>query len=242
MEIKTIYKEVANEEKNGTELYFETIPTKAEREELKRNGYRWHSVKKCWYRKNTSEVKKAVENPAIELGVEKMENSYTGYGWRGVNSRKNYTMKEIAKIIKSELKRKYNDCTFSVTTGGNAYCSTLDVCLMKSKENPFEEYETAVNDSEFQRYLWDKSEETKEQCKQDLKNSLSSGYMQVNEFHIDKSYKLSKFGKELFTYIKELSDSFNFDDSDGMIDYFHRGFYDSYSIGKWDKKFELVTE
>lgn len=50
MNIKTNYKEVKNEEKNGIELYFEGIPTVEERNELKTNGFKWHGVKKCWYR------------------------------------------------------------------------------------------------------------------------------------------------------------------------------------------------
>ena len=168
-----------------------------------------------------------------------MENSYTGYGWKGVNSNKGYSMKERAKLIKGELKRKYSDCTFSVTKGGNAYCNTLEICLMKSSRNPFADFETAVKSETFVRYLWGKNEETQEQCKQDLKRNLESGYIQVNNYD---SYYLSEFGKELFKFMQDLSDSFNFDDSDGQIDYFHCGFYDSFSIGKWNKKFELINE
>lgn len=50
MNIKTNYKEIRNEEKNGIELYFESIPTPEERKELKENGFRWHGLKKCWYK------------------------------------------------------------------------------------------------------------------------------------------------------------------------------------------------
>lgn len=245
MKIETVYREVENKEKQGIELYFDTIPTKAEREELKANGFRWHNVKKCWYKKvtndNSKNMKTQNEKSAIQLGVEKMEHSYTSYGWKGVNSNKGYSMKEIAKIIKQELQKKYSDCTFSVVKGGNAYCDTLDVCLMTSKRNPFQDYEVAVKDENFERYnIWGKSETEQEQAKRYLKESLAGGYIQVNEFDIERSYKLSSFGKELFTYAKNLCDSFNFDDSDGMIDYFHRGFYDSFHIGKWNKKFELI--
>lgn len=50
MNIKTNYEEKRNEEKNGIELYFETIPTSEEREELKKNGYKWSKFNKCWYK------------------------------------------------------------------------------------------------------------------------------------------------------------------------------------------------
>ena len=50
MNIKTKYEERRNEEKNGLELYFETIPSPEEREELKKNGYKWSKFNKCWYK------------------------------------------------------------------------------------------------------------------------------------------------------------------------------------------------
>ena len=52
MEFKTSYIKKENKEKNGVELYFEGIPTPEERTELKNNGYKWHSMKKCWYKSN----------------------------------------------------------------------------------------------------------------------------------------------------------------------------------------------
>lgn len=62
MNIKTNYKEVRNEEKNGIELYFQSIPTPEERKELKENGYKWHGVKKCWYRsENYTKTEKKAE-------------------------------------------------------------------------------------------------------------------------------------------------------------------------------------
>ena len=55
--IKTNYKQVENTEKNGIELYFDEIPTKEDREILKTNGFRWHNVKKCWYKSNNTTTK-----------------------------------------------------------------------------------------------------------------------------------------------------------------------------------------
>lgn len=49
MELKTNYKTIENKEKNGIELYFDSIPTYQERQQLKENGYKWHNQKQCWY-------------------------------------------------------------------------------------------------------------------------------------------------------------------------------------------------
>lgn len=67
MNIKTNYKEVKNEEKNGLELYFEAIPTPEERNELKANGYKWHGVKKCWYKsENYTKIEKKAEKTEVK--------------------------------------------------------------------------------------------------------------------------------------------------------------------------------
>lgn len=42
-----------NTEYDGIEVYFTSKPSQETRDALKAAGYRWHSVKKCWYAKRT---------------------------------------------------------------------------------------------------------------------------------------------------------------------------------------------
>lgn len=42
-----------NTEHDGIEVYFTSKPSQATRDALKAAGYRWHSVKKCWFAKRT---------------------------------------------------------------------------------------------------------------------------------------------------------------------------------------------
>ena len=252
MDLKTSYKEVENIEKQGIELYFNEIPAKEDRDILKANGYRWNNAKKCWYiRKNKKEVKP--QAPTIKLGVEDMEHSYSGYGWQGVNSKNEFkTTAEMAKAIKQELKRLFPEATFSVTTEGNAYYTGVNVYLMKSTKNPFEEYENILQSEGFKDHLarqvyyyygttGEKAEYYEKQEKEALKRRLESGHMQVNQYHIKDDYELSEYGKNILQYVKDLLDSFNYDDSDSMTDYFNCGFYEHISIGKWDRPFELIA-
>lgn len=44
-----------NQELNGIELSFEKKPSAAMLEEIKKQGFRWHHVKKIWYAKQTAE-------------------------------------------------------------------------------------------------------------------------------------------------------------------------------------------
>ena len=58
-----------NTEHNGVEVYFPGKPADSVREALKRAGYRWHSVKKCWYATRTEErlqvLRDATEHAAL---------------------------------------------------------------------------------------------------------------------------------------------------------------------------------
>lgn len=44
-----------NNDLDGIEVYFNSKPEQATRDALKSAGYRWHSVKKCWYAKRSEE-------------------------------------------------------------------------------------------------------------------------------------------------------------------------------------------
>ena len=253
MNIKTNYKIVKNEDKKGVELYFEEIPTKEEREELKANGYKWHIQKKCWYIKENKQ-KEQVE--PIKTGIkENPRFNYNQGAWEGINYSSNLSLKDIAKIIKNEIKRKYPEATFSITTEYYSGGQSLHINLMKSTKNPFNSFEKAIEEADgkgdyYNRIyahpekwhgLTEKEIEESEKNKQALKRRLQNGYMQINHYNIKNDYELSEYGKKILQDIASLADSFNFDDSDGMIDYFHTNFYMHLNIGKWNKKFELIN-
>lgn len=64
-----------NEEKNGVELYFSSIPTTQTRTQLKENGFRWSKFKKCWYAKQkdqTIQFAKELTNTVDTVEVEEV--------------------------------------------------------------------------------------------------------------------------------------------------------------------------
>lgn len=77
--ITTAFRAEKNEEKNGVELYFEAIPTAKERETLKKQGYRWHNVKKCWYKKITATASTTKTKTKHSLKVGDILASSWGY-------------------------------------------------------------------------------------------------------------------------------------------------------------------
>lgn len=86
MEIKTKYIEKINEEKQGKELYFESIPTAQERKQLKESGYKWHNVKKCWYIKLSKEHKSINKNTIKNyLNIKIGDIFYSSWGYEQTN-------------------------------------------------------------------------------------------------------------------------------------------------------------
>lgn len=90
---------VLNNEHNGIELYFGEKPSKNIIDMLKANKFRWHSIKKCWFAKNTEnnmlvaenisngkieiiENKKVEEN---ELGIKVGDIFYMSWGYEQTN-------------------------------------------------------------------------------------------------------------------------------------------------------------
>lgn len=156
---------------------------------------------------------------------------YTGHGWEGINYKDNLGIKEIAQNVRKVLKQQYPECKFSVTIERYSGGQSMDIRLMVA---PFDVFvEPNINlvplhqrdrqpDSETLKY-W--------------KDEIERGHYQVNNYYIKDSYRLTEKAKEVMIFANKLAESFNFDDSDGMIDYFHTNFYLHLAIGKWDKPF-----
>lgn len=115
-DIKKECKIVINKEKNGEELYFENKPEYENIKILKKNGYKWHNSKKCWYRKLNYK------------GTDKEKKNYLGinigdifcYSWGYEQSNINYFevvgLKGTKQIIIREISYEITE-----TTGFESY-------------------------------------------------------------------------------------------------------------------------
>ena len=50
-----------NDEHNGIEIYFDSMPSDEVREKLRENGWRWFRAKKCWYTRRSDQALKLAE-------------------------------------------------------------------------------------------------------------------------------------------------------------------------------------
>ena len=165
---------------------------------------------------------------------EKPRFNYSGHGWEGKMYRDDFTTKDIAENIRYILKKQYPKCKFSVSKQSYSGGSSISVALIKSDKNPF-----AIPNIEVcqKSSLYGTAEEKLASWKLTLEN----GHHGINQFYIKNDFYLNDFGQEIMIFANDLINSYNFDDSEAMIDYFHVNFYSHLSIGKWDKPFELLT-
>lgn len=167
----------------------------------------------------------------IQTGVEIKETAestrsqfYTEFGWEGSNHSWNRSLKEVAQIVRSYVKEKYPTYKFSVRTSYASMCQELQVDL---KESPIEIYKTFEELTEadkndlmrkmrynhlFNLNCWN-DEELKAEFKR-IWNERGNFYKCLNEV-------TQAVIEDVDSFVK----SYNYEDCDGMIDYFHVDFY-----------------
>ncbi len=155
----------------------------------------------------------------IQKGEYKAPDGYTPNAWTGVNCPrgKHLPVKEVAGYIRRYIKNdpELNACKWSITTESYSGGQSLTVALMAG---PFDAF----------------SDEWKEKHPYEVEH----GHTQ----HGDSKGVATCEAFRVISKVKEFAMSYNYDDSDGMIDYFDRGFYDHYHIGKWDKPFVRIAK
>ena len=153
----------------------------------------------------------------IPHGIYKDPDGYTPNAWIGSNCPKDrfISVKEVAGYIREYIKSdpELRACKWSVTTETYTGGQSLTVSLMAG---PFDVF----------------SEEWKEQHPYDVEH----GYTQHGDY--EKAVTPEAF--RVISKVKAFAMSFNHDDSNGMIDYYDRGFYDHYEVGKWNKPYTKI--
>ncbi|MCP1159398.1 LPD29 domain-containing protein [Bacillus infantis] len=118
-----------NEELNGIELYFNTKPQQNILSELKSNGFRWSNFKKCWYTKqsekafqvaNTLTGYEEVAAPETTKEVKQTKakkvnmSLWEATQWTEIEVNSKQDIKDIAKEVRSHIKKRFPQCKFSV--------------------------------------------------------------------------------------------------------------------------------
>lgn len=172
--------------------------------------------------------------------------NYTQHAWEGEKYRKNENLygSSLSKAIRMELKEQLPNCKFSITKETYSGGQAINVNLMSANFNPFneltEEIMEKIKDNcrrSFGNFWESQLEQSIENYK---KTTTEKMYEQINHYYVKESIYLTEKAKEVINKALNIINSYNFDDSDSQIDYFHTNFYLHMSIGKWDKPFQLI--
>ena len=137
---------------------------------------------------------------------------YTQNRWEGSRYESRLTTKEIAARIRTYAKERWPQYTFSIRIESGSMCSSIYVILMAGPEPAF----ISVSKSEERKYY----------------STIASC--------IDRAE--SELTANVFTALKDVTEymnSYRYDDSDGMFDYFDTNFYTHVGVGKWDKPYQV---
>lgn len=221
---KKMCKVLAVTTENGTkgiELYFESKPAAEVLERIKGAFFRWHRVKKCWYHKDTPEARKI----AAELGDETAsgaaaaeQNSATGTGRKA----------KTATSKKPKLAPLFERCDLASIPAHPTNLANKEIAAQVRahlKERfPEVKFSLRCRDSGYTGAIDGEiiaSPYGREHIMKDRYTGEPDrwGYMQ-------NSPELEAVLKYFDAYLQ----SYNYDNSDYMTDYFDVGFYGNFSI------------
>jgi DNA polymerase sigma len=157
---------------------------------------------------------------------------YTENGWAGSRFNPNLPLRDIALMVRRYVKEVYPTWKFSVRTEYYSGGCSLHVALTEAPENIF--IDSRVKEAALsKRRLYGSDEEAIKCCQE----TVTSGYIS----NWDCYYKwMSDKAVTVLEDVENLVNSYRYNDSDSMIDYFDTNFYPFFDIGKWDKPLKIV--
>jgi len=218
-QLKNNYKELlkANHPDNGGDL-----------ETMQDINCEYDALFAIWKRKEASTL---TEEQQKETGASTRAHFYSAYGWAGSRYNSNLTLKEISKIVKNYTKEQYPTCKFSVRTKYASMCQELIVSI---KEFPAKMYKTGddlrkekidYNDSEISLVLRRMSANDifTLTCWND--DEFIAAYEKALDLRPDFYGIPTEYFKSVIEDVDAFVNSYNYDDSDSMTDYFDVNFY-----------------
>lgn len=191
-----------------------------------------------------------------ERGIRPRKDSYGHPGaWEGINSDKGLSNKEIAKAVQDAMKKKYPNTKLTRSTAGY---DSVEITIASSSEpivvsnNDIDKmgYSDFGRLSSSNGFDWwakenvpgykERAEYSIEDVRKYAKTLLKEQFKGTSVSQ--DAWYLTEYGKNLVKDIQRELNSYNYDDSNGMVDYFNSGFYDDITLGKWNKPFESVDK
>ncbi|MBQ5824627.1 MAG: hypothetical protein IIW48_07430 [Clostridia bacterium] len=246
----TFYEIKKNDQYNSNEVYFNGKPSEEVRNALKGLKMRWNRAKCCWYGYATENaiISAITCNTAADDFGGTVSDGYLGAtAWNGNHSGKYLHGKELSKAVRESFK-------IAGVKGVSVSCKTyaggqnLTITVKVNSSDFISESEFVANyqvctsgwiytslkgecihvDEYFGRMTAEEQQKTREVAARCEYQKYTQREQSLNQYYLSE-YKMftPEFAAKL-QLINRIILSYNYDDSNGMVDYFNTNFY--YSI------------
>lgn len=161
--------------------------------------------------------------PTTETADSTRTHFYTQNGWAGSKYDSSRSTKEVAALVRAYVKEIYPTYKFSVRYSHASMCSEVHVELVNAPSEIYKQFEELTQEERF--WVWQRAEN----------NSWVKPFRCLDDEHmaiLKKAYEEHTFLKRYTEVVQSVIDdidrevnSYRYDDSDGMIDYFSTNFY-----------------
>lgn len=168
---------------------------------------------------------KTAEQPTTETAESYRSEFYTENGWKGDRYDSNRSLKEIAQLVRAYIKEFYPTYKFSVRTKYASMCQELHVDMLEAPARIFKTFEELTEEdiNEIRRKMvrnnvFTLNSWSREELRAEFERIWSAP---DGDFYKCVTEQIRETAKAVDAYVN----SYNFDDCDGMIDYFNVNFY-----------------
>ena len=187
-------------------------------------------------------------NTEYEAGGETFDGYMGAVGWKGKNADAHLSVAEIAKIIKSQFRKKFPGYKISARS---ERASRIDILITVPRSNLMSKDEF-IKEAVYNPYKmckngyhrigcydangqWEEhqSDDFSHMSDEERADFFSRYYDYTLDKYTNQEYSKLNYGVEPIPlidnsplkYVHDLMDSFNYDDSNAMVDYFDTNFY-----------------
>lgn len=220
-----------NQELNGVEIYFNSKPIQDIINQLKENKFRWNGLKKCWYAKqsnNTIAIAEAMTNGNITDGEAQLQAPKAKATKKALSLYDRLQFKE-GSTDTSKYHWRYTGSNY---TGLSVKETAKEIRSILKKQFPEVKFSVTSDYSKISILI-----------KESPYSNIEPEYNPeiTNYMRREEEKQLNKELYAILDYCKSLLNSYNYDDSDSMTDYFNTHFYTNVSID-YDYKQTEQTE
>ena len=238
------YRIEKNAQYNSNEIYFESKPAAEVLTALRGLKMRWNPKKGCWYGfAAQNDILAAIGEHDNELGGTISDGYLGATRWDGNKSGKYLHGAELSKAIREELKRQgIKGCSVSCKTYSGGQSVRVKVATTAADFVDRDEY---INNYSYKDLGYWLVTEDGEQIHRDkwftldadeqqrtLRSHAARSYdysrshdIDISHYYIDKYTEYTEAFRAKLHKINAVLDTFHYDDSNGMVDYFDTNFY-----------------